>query len=75
VNWLQYLHSRDTDSWEILIERRAFEAREEIRAHCDDYLALMHQRLEHRERMYRNLPKFFPLLGNHSGGHRSNHHH
>lgn len=75
MDWRTYQHSSDEDGWEILIERRAFEATEEVKAHCADYRTSMEWRLLARERMYRNLPMFWKNLGNQSAGGRSNGNH
>jgi len=59
LDWRTYQLSRDEDGWEILIERRAFEAREEISAHAEDYLSMMHLRMERARNIALSLPRRF----------------
>ena len=59
MNWAEYQTTADWQGWEVLLERRAFEAVQEVYAATEDYTQLMHWRLAARERMYRNLPEYF----------------
>jgi len=47
----------------LLIKVRAFEAKEEIKAHCDDYRAMMSLRMERAYNRAMYLPKYFKIWG------------